>query len=75
MYNIHILLDAAILQVNQYSIVSASLTLPMLVMSVKPTAETSSTVIKAEYSTSVTKLETSNLSPGDKAPAPETKRP
>ncbi|OBS56917.1 hypothetical protein A6R68_11959, partial [Neotoma lepida] len=62
LHNIHILLDATIPQVNQYFTVLASLTLPMLAVSVKPTGETSSTGIMATYSTSITKSEATTLS-------------
>uniref|UniRef100_A0A2K5SIT4 E3 ubiquitin-protein ligase synoviolin n=1 Tax=Cebus imitator TaxID=2715852 RepID=A0A2K5SIT4_CEBIM len=72
--NIHTLLDAAMLQINQYLTVLASLGPPRPATSVNRTEETATTVAAAS-STSIPDSETTTPTPGASPPAPETERP
>uniref|UniRef100_A0A2K5CY47 E3 ubiquitin-protein ligase synoviolin n=1 Tax=Aotus nancymaae TaxID=37293 RepID=A0A2K5CY47_AOTNA len=71
--NIHTLLDAAMLQINQYLTVLASLGPPRPATSVNRTEETATTVAAA--STSIPDSEATTPTPGASPPAPETERP
>lgn len=73
--NIHTLLDAAMLQINQYLTVLASLGPPRPVTSVNPTEETASTVVSATPSTSVPSSEAPTPSLGASPPIPEAEKP
>uniref|UniRef100_A0A8C5KE58 E3 ubiquitin-protein ligase synoviolin n=1 Tax=Jaculus jaculus TaxID=51337 RepID=A0A8C5KE58_JACJA len=73
--NIHTLLDAAMLQINQYLTVLASLGPPRPATSVNPTEETASTVVAAAPSTSVTSSEATTPSSGASPAAQETEKP
>ncbi|XP_053755444.1 E3 ubiquitin-protein ligase synoviolin isoform X3 [Panthera pardus] len=72
--NIHTLLDAAMLQINQYLTVLASLGPPRPAASVSPTEETPG-VVTAATPTSVPSSEATTPSPGDSPPAPEPDKP
>uniref|UniRef100_A0A2K6UBW7 E3 ubiquitin-protein ligase synoviolin n=1 Tax=Saimiri boliviensis boliviensis TaxID=39432 RepID=A0A2K6UBW7_SAIBB len=72
--NIHTLLDAAMLQINQYLTVLASLGPPRPATSVNRTEETATTVAAAS-STSIPDSEATTPTPGASPPAPETERP
>lgn len=71
---VHLLLYAATTRVNQHFAVLVFSPALTLAWSNKPTADTASTVIMADYSTGITRSETSTPPPGDKPPDPETKR-
>ncbi|CAO2584392.1 E3 ubiquitin-protein ligase synoviolin [Lemmus lemmus] len=71
--NIHTLLDAAMLQINQYLTVLASLGPPRPATSVNPTEEAASAVVSAAPSTSGPSSEAP--SPGASSPAPEAEKP
>uniref|UniRef100_A0A8D2CU61 E3 ubiquitin-protein ligase synoviolin n=1 Tax=Sciurus vulgaris TaxID=55149 RepID=A0A8D2CU61_SCIVU len=73
--NIHTLLDAAMLQINQYLTVLASLGPPRPATSVNPAEETASPVVAAASSTSIPSSEATTPSPGASPPAPETEKP
>uniref|UniRef100_A0A8C6IG71 E3 ubiquitin-protein ligase synoviolin n=1 Tax=Mus spicilegus TaxID=10103 RepID=A0A8C6IG71_MUSSI len=73
--NIHTLLDAAMLQINQYLTVLASLGPPRPATSVNPTEETASTVVSAAPSTSAPSSEAPTPSPGASPPIPEAEKP
>uniref|UniRef100_A0A8C6QQA9 E3 ubiquitin-protein ligase synoviolin n=1 Tax=Nannospalax galili TaxID=1026970 RepID=A0A8C6QQA9_NANGA len=73
--NIHTLLDAAMLQINQYLTVLASLGPPRPAPSVNPTEETASTVVAAAPSTTVPSSEATTPSPAASSPTPETEKP
>uniref|UniRef100_A0A8I5ZN62 E3 ubiquitin-protein ligase synoviolin n=1 Tax=Rattus norvegicus TaxID=10116 RepID=A0A8I5ZN62_RAT len=73
--NIHTLLDAAMLQINQYLTVLASLGPPRPATSVNPTEETASTVVSATPSTSVPSSEAPAPSLGASPPIPEAEKP
>ncbi|XP_032746980.1 E3 ubiquitin-protein ligase synoviolin isoform X1 [Rattus rattus] len=73
--NIHTLLDAAMLQINQYLTVLASLGPPRPATSVNPTEETASTVVSATPSTSVPSSEAPTPSLGASPPIPEAEKP
>uniref|UniRef100_A0A2I3GR23 E3 ubiquitin-protein ligase synoviolin n=1 Tax=Nomascus leucogenys TaxID=61853 RepID=A0A2I3GR23_NOMLE len=73
--NIHTLLDAAMLQINQYLTVLASLGPPRPATSVSSTEETATTVVAAASSTSIPSSEATTPTPGASPPAPETERP
>uniref|UniRef100_A0A8C0XB47 E3 ubiquitin-protein ligase synoviolin n=1 Tax=Castor canadensis TaxID=51338 RepID=A0A8C0XB47_CASCN len=72
--NIHTLLDAAMLQINQYLTVLASLGPPRPATSVNPTEETASTVVTAPSSTSIPSSEATTPTPGASPPASETEK-
>ncbi|XP_040321708.1 E3 ubiquitin-protein ligase synoviolin isoform X3 [Herpailurus yagouaroundi] len=72
--NIHTLLDAAMLQINQYLTVLASLGPPRPAASVSPTEETPG-VVTAATPTGVPSSEATTPSPGDSPPAPEPDKP
>lgn len=72
--NIHTLLDAAMLQINQYLTVLASLGPPRPATSVNHTEETATTVAAAT-STSIPDSEATTPTPGASPPALETERP
>ncbi|XP_043437603.1 E3 ubiquitin-protein ligase synoviolin isoform X3 [Prionailurus bengalensis] len=72
--NIHTLLDAAMLQINQYLTVLASLGPPRPAASVSPTEETPG-VVTAATTTSVPSSEATTPSPGDSPLAPEPDKP
>ncbi|CAH6793588.1 Syvn1 [Phodopus roborovskii] len=72
--NIHTLLDAAMLQINQYLTVLASLGPPRPATSVNPTEETASAV-SAAPSTSAPSSEVPTPSPGASPPVPEVEKP
>lgn len=69
--NIHTLLDAAMLQINQYLTVLASLGPPRPATSVNPTEETAPTAVAAASSTSIPSSQATTPSPGASPPAPE----
>lgn len=71
--NIHTLLDAAMLQINQYLTVLASLGPPRPATSVSSTEEMVPTV--AASSTSIPSSEATTPSPGASPPAPEPEKP
>lgn len=71
--NIHTLLDAAMLQINQYLTVLASLGPPRPATSVNPTEEAASAVVSA--APSVPSSEAPSPSPGASSPAPEAEKP
>uniref|UniRef100_A0A2K5KDV1 E3 ubiquitin-protein ligase synoviolin n=2 Tax=Colobinae TaxID=9569 RepID=A0A2K5KDV1_COLAP len=73
--NIHTLLDAAMLQINQYLTVLASLGPPRPATSVSSTEETATTVIAAASSTSIPSSEATTPTTGASPTAPETERP
>ncbi|PNI93862.1 SYVN1 isoform 6 [Pan troglodytes] len=73
--NIHTLLDAAMLQINQYLTVLASLGPPRPATSVNSTEETATTVVAAASSTSIPSSEATTPTPGASPPAPEMERP
>lgn len=73
--NIHTLLDAAMLQINQYLTVLASLGPPRPAASVSPTEETAPAVVTAASPTSIPSSETTTPSPGASPPAPEPEKP
>lgn len=73
--NIHTLLDAAMLQINQYLTVLASLGPPRPATSVGPMEETGSTAVPAAASTSTPSSEATTPSPGASSPAQETEKP
>lgn len=73
--NIHTLLDAAMLQINQYLTVLASLGPPRPATSVNPTEETASAVVSAAPSTSTPSSEAPTPSPGASPPVPEAEKP
>uniref|UniRef100_A0A8C8YDS5 E3 ubiquitin-protein ligase synoviolin n=1 Tax=Prolemur simus TaxID=1328070 RepID=A0A8C8YDS5_PROSS len=73
--NIHTLLDAAMLQINQYLTVLASLGPPRPATSVNSTEETAPPVVAAASSTSIPSSEATTPSPGASPPAPETEKP
>uniref|UniRef100_A0A2K6QPB3 E3 ubiquitin-protein ligase synoviolin n=1 Tax=Rhinopithecus roxellana TaxID=61622 RepID=A0A2K6QPB3_RHIRO len=73
--NIHTLLDAAMLQINQYLTVLASLGPPRPATSVNSTEETATTVIAAASSTSIPSSEATTPTTGASPTAPETERP
>lgn len=73
--NIHTLLDAAMLQINQYLTVLASLGPPRPATSVNPTEETASTVVSAAPSPSTPSSEAPAPSPGTSPPIPEAEKP
>ncbi|PNJ38317.1 SYVN1 isoform 4 [Pongo abelii] len=73
--NIHTLLDAAMLQINQYLTVLASLGPPRPATSVSSAEETATTVVAAASSTSIPSSEATTPTPGASPPAPETERP
>jgi len=73
--NIHTLLDAAMLQINQYLTVLASLGPPRPATSVSPTEETAPAVVPAAPPTSIPSSETTTPSPGVSPPAPEPEKP
>lgn len=73
--NIHTLLDAAMLQINQYLTVLASLGPPRPATVVSPTEETSPTVVAAASSTSIPSSEATTPSPGTSPSALETEKP
>uniref|UniRef100_A0A2K6FA18 E3 ubiquitin-protein ligase synoviolin n=1 Tax=Propithecus coquereli TaxID=379532 RepID=A0A2K6FA18_PROCO len=73
--NIHTLLDAAMLQINQYLTVLASLGPPRTATSVNPTEETAPPVVTAASSTSIPSSEATTPSPGASPPASETEKP
>uniref|UniRef100_A0A2R8ZTJ1 E3 ubiquitin-protein ligase synoviolin n=1 Tax=Pan paniscus TaxID=9597 RepID=A0A2R8ZTJ1_PANPA len=74
--NIHTLLDAAMLQINQYLTVLASLgCAPRPATSVSSTEETATTVVAAASSTSIPSSEATTPTPGASPPAPEMERP
>lgn len=73
--NIHTLLDAAMLQINQYLTVLASLGPPRPATSVNPTEETAPPVAAAASSTSIPSSEATTPSPGASPPAPEPEKP
>ncbi|XP_023391531.1 E3 ubiquitin-protein ligase synoviolin isoform X3 [Pteropus alecto] len=73
--NIHTLLDAAMLQINQYLTVLASLGPPRPATSVNPTEETAPTVVAAASSTSIPSSQATTPSPGASPPAPEPEKP
>lgn len=73
--NIHTLLDAAMLQINQYLTVLASLGPPRPATSVNPTEETASTVVSAAPSPSTPSSEAPAPSPGASPPIPEAEKP
>lgn len=80
--NIHTLLDAAMLQINQYLTVLASLGPPQPAASVPPAEEPAPTAVPAAASTSTPSTEAATSPPGaspspstaeaEKPPAPET---
>nr|KAF6325811.1 synoviolin 1 [Myotis myotis] len=72
--NIHTLLDAAMLQINQYLTVLASLGPPRPATSVSSTEETAPTVAAAS-STSIPSSEATTPSTGASPPAPEPEKP
>ncbi|XP_023601400.1 E3 ubiquitin-protein ligase synoviolin isoform X3 [Myotis lucifugus] len=72
--NIHTLLDAAMLQINQYLTVLASLGPPRPATSVNSTEETAPTVAAAS-STSTPSSETTTPSTGASPPTPESEKP
>uniref|UniRef100_A0A673UGD9 E3 ubiquitin-protein ligase synoviolin n=1 Tax=Suricata suricatta TaxID=37032 RepID=A0A673UGD9_SURSU len=72
--NIHTLLDAAMLQINQYLTVLASLGPPRPATSVSPTEETPG-VVTATTPTTVPSSEATTPSPGASSPAPEADKP
>uniref|UniRef100_A0A9L0RG16 E3 ubiquitin-protein ligase synoviolin n=1 Tax=Equus caballus TaxID=9796 RepID=A0A9L0RG16_HORSE len=73
--NIHTLLDAAMLQINQYLTVLASLGPPRPATSVNPTEETAPSVVTAASSTSIPSSEATTPSPGASSPASEPEKP
>uniref|UniRef100_A0A2I2ZU41 E3 ubiquitin-protein ligase synoviolin n=1 Tax=Gorilla gorilla gorilla TaxID=9595 RepID=A0A2I2ZU41_GORGO len=73
--NIHTLLDAAMLQINQYLTVLASLGPPRPATSVNSTEETATTVVAAASSTSIPSSEATTPTPGASPPAPEMEKP
>ncbi|XP_036286314.1 E3 ubiquitin-protein ligase synoviolin isoform X4 [Pipistrellus kuhlii] len=73
--NIHTLLDAAMLQINQYLTVLASLGPPRPATSVNPTEETAPPVAAAASSTSIPSSEATTPSPGAAPAAPEPEKP
>ncbi|XP_023415376.1 E3 ubiquitin-protein ligase synoviolin isoform X4 [Loxodonta africana] len=73
--NIHTLLDAAMLQINQYLTVLSSLGPPRPATSVSPTEEAAPTDVAAASSTSIPSSEATTPSPGASPPAPETEKP
>ncbi|EQB77737.1 E3 ubiquitin-protein ligase synoviolin [Camelus ferus] len=73
--NIHTLLDAAMLQINQYLTVLASLGPPRPATSANPTEETAPTAATAASSTSIPNSEATTPSPGASPPAPEPEKP
>ncbi|XP_032975964.1 E3 ubiquitin-protein ligase synoviolin isoform X4 [Rhinolophus ferrumequinum] len=73
--NIHTLLDAAMLQINQYLTVLASLGPPRPATSVNPTEETAPTVVAAASSTSMPSSEATTPSLGASPLAPEPEKP
>uniref|UniRef100_A0A8C3WUQ6 E3 ubiquitin-protein ligase synoviolin n=1 Tax=Catagonus wagneri TaxID=51154 RepID=A0A8C3WUQ6_9CETA len=73
--NIHTLLDAAMLQINQYLTVLASLGPPRPATSASPTEETTPTAVAAASSTSMPSFEATTPSPGASPPAPEPEKP
>ncbi|KAM9764211.1 E3 ubiquitin-protein ligase synoviolin isoform 2-T3 [Dama dama] len=73
--NIHTLLDAAMLQINQYLTVLASLGPPRPATAVNPTEETAPTAVAATSSTSSPSSEATTPSPGASPPAPEPEKP
>uniref|UniRef100_A0A2K6CPR9 E3 ubiquitin-protein ligase synoviolin n=1 Tax=Macaca nemestrina TaxID=9545 RepID=A0A2K6CPR9_MACNE len=73
--NIHTLLDAAMLQINQYLTVLASLGPPRPATSVSSPEETATTVIAAASSTSIPSSEATTPTTGASPTAPETERP
>ncbi|XP_008056241.1 E3 ubiquitin-protein ligase synoviolin [Carlito syrichta] len=73
--NIHTLLDAAMLQINQYLTVLASLGPPRPATSVNPTEETAPTVATAASSTSIPSFEATTSSPGASPAATEAEKP
>lgn len=73
--NIHTLLDAAMLQINQYLTVLASLGPPRPATSVNPPEETVPTVVAAASSTSMPSSEATTPSSGASPPVPESEKP
>lgn len=73
--NIHTLLDAAMLQINQYLTVLASLGPPRPATSANPTEETAPTAVAAAFSTSTPSSEATTPSLGASPPAPEPEKP
>ncbi|CAK7308814.1 E3 ubiquitin-protein ligase synoviolin [Vulpes lagopus] len=73
--NIHTLLDAAMLQINQYLTVLASLGPPRLATSVSPTEEPAPVVVTAASPTSSPSSEATTPSPGASSPTPEPEKP
>ncbi|ERE77909.1 E3 ubiquitin-protein ligase [Cricetulus griseus] len=73
--NIHTLLDAAMLQINQYLTVLASLGPPRPATSVNSTEETVSAVVSAAPSTSAPSSEAPTPSPGTSPSVPEAEKP
>uniref|UniRef100_A0A8C6CHR4 E3 ubiquitin-protein ligase synoviolin n=1 Tax=Monodon monoceros TaxID=40151 RepID=A0A8C6CHR4_MONMO len=73
--NIHTLLDAAMLQINQYLTVLASLGPPRPATSANPTEETAHTAVAAAFSTSTPSSEATTPSLGASPPAPEPEKP
>ncbi|XP_009183934.1 E3 ubiquitin-protein ligase synoviolin isoform X6 [Papio anubis] len=73
--NIHTLLDAAMLQINQYLTVLASLGPPRPATSVSSPEETATTVIAAASSTSIPSSEATTPTTGASPTAPEMERP
>uniref|UniRef100_A0A8C9PF98 E3 ubiquitin-protein ligase synoviolin n=1 Tax=Spermophilus dauricus TaxID=99837 RepID=A0A8C9PF98_SPEDA len=73
--NIHTLLDAAMLQINQYLTVLASLGPPRPATSVNPAEETASPVVAPASSPSIPSSEATTPSPGASPPAPENEKP
>lgn len=73
--NIHTLLDAAMLQINQYLTVLASLGPPRPATSANPTEETTPTAVAAASSASIPSFEATTPSPEASPPALEPEKP
>uniref|UniRef100_A0A4X1UZF7 E3 ubiquitin-protein ligase synoviolin n=1 Tax=Sus scrofa TaxID=9823 RepID=A0A4X1UZF7_PIG len=73
--NIHTLLDAAMLQINQYLTVLASLGPPRPATSANPTEETAPTAVAAASSASIPSFEATTPSPEASPPALEPEKP